>query len=153
PCTMNFVYFSPQNYAPAYPWKLRREHTPMARSWMPDAWGDDLETTIGDRTLGEYAQMLSDVAARWAEGIPAYQRALGPITAHCREAREELDVSLAFRAYFQSCANCYAFADAVAYGAPTETLLALIDDDRATCEEVLPILDRDARIGWHDDLD
>lgn len=151
PTTMDFVYWSPVNYAPAFPWKLQREKKVMARSWTNDTWGDNLEMAIKPFTLGEIGKLFGSISAEWLRGMPAYRTALGPLAGEVRHAREELDTAEACGLFFQSCGLCHAFADSVERNAPRSELVALIDDELATCARLIPILERDERIGWHDE--
>lgn len=151
PTTVGFVYFSAVNYAPAYPWKWKREKTKMARSWTNDPWGDHLEMGIEPFMLREIGDLFRMVSERWLRGIPAYRLALGPHTTENVRAREELDTAEACGLFFQSCGHCYEFADAVERNAPSSELTALIEEELATCEKLLPILERDERIGFHDE--
>ncbi|MBI4027676.1 MAG: hypothetical protein HY360_22000 [Verrucomicrobia bacterium] len=152
PTTMEHVYFSPVNYAPAYPWKLKRDRSPMARSWTNEPWGDHLEMAAGAFTLGEIAQLLGEVAAQWLKGIPVYRKALEPLAPRQKRAREELDTAEACGLFFESCAHCFGFADAVDRRQPVSELQAWIARELATCDRLLPFLRRDERIGWHDEI-
>lgn len=152
PSLMEFVYFSPINYSPAYPWKLRRERTRMARSWTSEPWGDLLEMACSTFSLGEIGQMMDEVASRWLAALPAYEVVLEPCAATHQRAREELSAARACGYFFRSCADCFLFADAVENGAPAEVLLDLIDREAETCRHALSILENDERIGWHDEV-
>jgi len=151
PTTVGFLYFSAVNYAPAYPWKLKREKIKMARSWTNDPWGDHLEMGLEPFTLGDIGKLFSILSTEWLRGIPAYRLALGPLLAENQHAGEELDTAEACGLFFQSCGHCYAFADAVDRKVPSAELTALIDNELKTCERLLPILERDERVGWHDE--
>jgi len=151
PTTMDFVYWSPVNYAPAFPWKLKREKTKMARSWTNDLWGDDLEMAIRPFTLGDIGKLFGNLSAEWLRGLPAYRLALGPLIAESTHAHEELNAAEACGLFFQSCGHCYAFAEAVERKASSKELIALIDVELSICQQLLPILESDERIGWHDE--
>lgn len=169
PSTIAFLYRAPTNYAPAYPWTVERAHTPMARSWTSEPWGDDLEQAATPFTLAEIATLLGDVATVWETGMVSYRRALASLAAPAAlvspvspvspalatepqvHARQELDVAEACGLFFRSCAGRYAFAAAVARQAPATELRAIIQEEVATCEAVLPLVRRDGRIGWQDD--
>jgi hypothetical protein len=151
PMETNFLYFSPVNYAPAYPWTLKRVGTRMARSWMPEPWGDKLEMSCDRLTLDDVAATLDLLANEWNAALPGYRDALATPASTNQHAREELNVAEACGLFFRSCADCYAFALAAQAGDRDKTL-RLIARERDTVHRLLPLMESDARLGWHDDL-
>lgn len=152
PLEVVFLYHSPMNYAPAYPWRLKRGRTRMARSWTPEPWGDYLEMSCGRLTMEDVALTLDRMAQAWREAMDIYEQALGPLAAASARAAEEIRIAQACGLFFRSCADCYAFAAAADAPRDEAVLLRLIDRELQTCEAVLPLLEADARLGWHDDL-
>lgn len=149
PTIMSFCYHSPVNYAPAFPWKLKREGTPMARSWTPEPWGDKIEQSLGRLTMDQAICLLEELATRWSRGIEPYRRALSGGNAH---AQQELSVAQACGIFYESCLGAYRFVHAVDTGQSKDTLVQLIHCEMDVCNQAIALLDGDNRLGWHDDF-
>ncbi len=152
PMETNFLYFSPMNYAPAFPWHFPRQMTPMARSWTPEPWGDRLEMSVTKLTLAQAATLLEEMALRWATALLSYQAALTPAARTNRHAEAELHTALACKLWFACCARAYRFVVASESGAGAPTLLELIDAEAVDCQAARQLIARDPRQGWHDDV-
>jgi len=148
PTTMAFCYYSPVNYAPAYPWKLQRDGTPMARSWTPEPWGDKLEQSLGSLTMAQVIRLLDELTLRWNRGIAPYRIALADGNAR---ARQKLSVAEACGVFYESCRGAYRFALAAEQGCSNVVLADLIRGEIALCARAIQLLKDDDRLGWHDD--
>jgi len=151
PSTMAFVYHGPINYAPAFPWRLKRQMTMTARSWTTDAWGDNLEYAAVPFTLAEIAKLLTLLSEEWDAGVALCEEALAPFAGDHPKVRAEWDTAAACGLFFRSCAHLHAFTDAVERQAPPDKLAALIHAEKALCERLVVIMERNPLIGWHGD--
>lgn len=150
PTTMPMCYSSPVNYAPAFEWKLKREHTRMARSWTPEPWGDHLEQSLKGMTLADVAALLERLDTIWQRGFEIYDAALRPVGSE--RAKQELNVAEACGLFYMSTAGVYRFTDFVEQGAGLDELAPLIEHEIAVCERAAELLDADDRLGYHDDF-
>lgn len=151
PTTMSMCYWGIMNYAPAYPWKLKREGLPMARTWEAEPWGDQLEMTCRPLSLAQVATLFDQITSRWAQGMTAYERVLNQRRDRLIRAEQEYNAAQMVLVFYRSTANAYAFADAVDRQAPLDTLLSLIDSELCNCSTAVSLLERDERLGIHDD--
>lgn len=151
PTTMPMCYWGIMNYAPAFPWKLKREGTPLARTWEAEPWGDKLEMTTSPFSLAQIAEIFRRISSLWAQGMLAYERALQPWRGRLVRAEQEYNAAEMVLVFYRSTGNAYAFADAVDQSAPRAILEELIDNELSNCGRAIPLLERDERIGFHDD--
>jgi hypothetical protein len=114
-----------------------------------DVRGDRLEQSFGEYTLAEIIRGLSRLFRGWQQGVTLLRRGLrGCETA---SAREELDNAATVYHVYRSAWNTYR-----AYRlrrrwteAKRDAFLRIARNELANLEQVLPILERDPRLGWH----
>ncbi len=150
PFDMSMLYWGPANYALAYPLTLAPlTGQPMGPSWMMHARGDDLSKSLGQFTLEEVIELYTALLTGWDRGVARLQEALAP----CRgeSARIELGVARMVGHCYRSARNAYRTyplrrdrpADAA------ERFRAIVDDETANLEQVLPLIEADPRLGYH----
>ena len=78
PFSTNFLYFSPMNYAVAYPLKCAYEDRPMEPSWiLRRPFGDRLEDCMGPFTLTQMQHSLARMEKYWRAGLDFYRSSIG----------------------------------------------------------------------------
>ncbi len=148
-----FLYFSPVNYALAYPLKLRFTGKPMGPTWIAHEHGDRLEDTAGDYTLAELVELLERLHSRWDRAAHRYGQALQSAADH-RRARREVGVTRVAGATFRSTWNIYRWylarrrRQAQRLSAADKAIVANeIENVRAA----LPYVEADDRLGFHEE--
>jgi hypothetical protein len=166
PFHIRFLYFSPLNDAPAHPLSLRYEGKPLGGSWVAHELGDRLEDCLGPFTLAEVADAFEALDARWRAALAPYRAALAqPPPAATPEQRlhmqEELATAEMLAVQFRSTRNLFRFHQEratlmAAHGLTppcelprTPALAALMAEEIRNCESALPWVDRDPRLGYH----
>ena len=157
--SLPFLYFSPVNYALAYPWPQRPGTVKMGRSWANDPWGDDLLTCIQPFTIDEIIELLSTMAETWRKATETYRQALAgclgeqgamPDAAedsnHEVHALEELMSAEYCGLCFASACDLFRWYRGVLAGKPD---MALIEPELARCRQVLPLLEAWPDLGFH----
>ncbi|MHC4884111.1 MAG: alpha-amylase family protein [Planctomycetota bacterium] len=145
-----FLYAGPVNYSLT----LIPEPAPLAggspgRSWMDDPRGDDLSPTLEEFSLEEVITGLDALSREWSEGLTLLREGLAPCShAH---AREELDNATVCGAAFSSCVNTYRIYELRLTWSQEkrDDYLQIIKAEQTTLEAILPILQRDSRLGFH----
>ncbi|MBL8994340.1 MAG: hypothetical protein JNM63_13440, partial [Spirochaetia bacterium] len=69
PFSIPFLYFSPINYAPAFPLDFPEPEKPMAGSWVKAEWGFRLTDSFGDYKANEIIACLKKVSEFWERGV------------------------------------------------------------------------------------
>ncbi len=150
PFDMSMLYYGPANYALAYPLTLNPlTGKSMGWSWMMHERGDDLSASLGQFTLDEAIDAFAAVAAGWAAGAAALEKALA--TCPAPRARLELGVAKVAGACFRSAANVYRTyrlrkdrpADA------ERQFAAIAADEIENLAAALPWIAADDRLGFH----
>lgn len=166
PFHIRFLYFSPVNDAPAHPLSLRYEGKALGGSWMPHELGDRLEDCLGPFTLAEVADSFEALDEAWRKALEPYRRALatppaGASAGQRLHAAEELACAEMLGVQFRSTRNLFRFHQeraavmaAIGLKAPCDLprspkLLGLMADEIRNAESALPWVDRDRRLGYH----
>jgi hypothetical protein len=152
PFSNPFIYRGPVNHAlvrPIEPGPL--DGKPIGRSWEAvEPRGDDLSNSIdAPYTLEEIVTGLGKLWRTWTDGVETFERSVADcdVTA----ATEETNSVRAAGHCFHSAWNLYR-----AYRlrrdwdeAKRSDLLAIARDEREHLREVLPVVERDDRLGFH----
>ena len=150
PFTIPFLYYGPANFAfilPLQPGPLTGRK--VGRSWLLDQRGDDMADAVVDYSIDEIAAGFEAMAKRWSEGLAELRAALHP----CQDgrAREELDTAAVCGHAFRSTAN---FSKVYRLRRQWSDLMLpeyreIVRDELGNLREVLPVLRRDPRFGYH----
>jgi len=147
---MNIIYYGPANYALAYPLTLSPlTGKPMGESWWMRERGDDLQGSLDTFTLEEIIAMLSTLVAEWERGVAVLTEALATNTHP--HAAEELGVAKTVGYCYRSTKNVYRTYQ-LRLERPTDMaarFLPILDDEIATLEAALPLVEADPRLGFH----
>jgi hypothetical protein len=166
PFSIQLLYFSPLNDAPAHPLSFHYTGTPLGGSWVPHEFGDRLGDCLGKFTMGEVADAFTGLACGWQEGLAWYEQALrhfapGASPAQRQHAMEELHCAQMIGLQFRSAANLFRFhaerqrlmaeRDLVApCDLPrTEALTSLLRAEILNAHAALPLVEADPRLGFH----
>lgn len=160
PFSIKMLYFSPMNYAVAYPLKLDYEDRPMGPSWIfHEPWGDRLEDCSDPFTAEQVCRCFDKMEQLWRLGLELYTRALDD--AGNKHQVEELSCARMIGCHLSAMRNICDFHAArrgkmrdLALSGPCrlpgdEDLLALIRKQRETCKAALELARNDPRLGYH----
>lgn len=170
PFAIPILYYGPHNDAPARRLSLHYAGTPCGRSFMDDPPGDDLHRAITDAdfTPAEIVAGFTCLCEGWEAGLRDYAAALAPqpagLTAEqARHRREELGCAQMIAIQLRSTLHAYRFYFEqqrllAASGLtppctlpPAPALLAIMAAEIANVEGALPLVEADARLGFHQD--
>ena len=160
PFSIKMLYFSPMNYAVAYPLKLDYEDQPMGPAWIfHEPWGDRLEDCYGPFTIKQICQCFATMEKLWDQGLELYDSALSA-TQNGR-ALEELSCAKMIGCHLAAMRNIFEFhqhrrAKMKELGlegpcplpADRETTAA-IQRQKQICQRALNLLRLDGRFGYH----
>jgi len=95
PFSIKFLYFSPTNYAVAYPLKCEYEDRPMGPTWIVHhPFGDRINDCLGEFSLDKVIDAFTVMSEFWTTGLNDYNKALslaeGGATEQMRHRSEEL---------------------------------------------------------------
>jgi hypothetical protein len=111
--------------------------------------GDDMGNALGEYSPEEIIDGLDHVSALWHKGLALFLEALrGGTDSH---AREESDTAMVCGHSFRSAANfsrIYRLRRQWSDGMH-EAYRKIVRDELANLQAVLPVLERDARFGYH----
>ena len=145
-----FLYWSPMNYAVAYPLKQQFEGKPMGPSWLGHKWGDRIEDTFGDFSLTEIVKLLQSLQKHWLNAVGLYESAL---SGSAETATHNEIASAKFAGCcFRSCWNIYRWYQIhknSRQSAFTTREVSIIKDELENIEPVLSCLNTDPRLGFH----
>ena len=150
PFSTTFLYAGPANFSfilPTSPGPLTGK--PIGRSWLLDERGDDMSAALGGNTLDEVIAGFEQLTALWDEGLQLLRQALG--SCQDQHAKEEVDTAAVCSHAFQSTTSfckIYRLRKAWEAGMLPE-YQQIIRDELANLQAVLPILQQDARFGYH----
>ncbi len=150
PFSIPFLYSSPINYTLAYPLKARPlTGRPMGRSWQMDKRGDDLQPSLAPYSLEEVIRGLGEQARKWKQGVKLLEKGLK--SSHSAAARSELDNAWVCYHIFRSVWNAYrVYKLRLNWSDKKEAAFKRIaTNELANLEQVLPIVKRDKRFGYH----
>ena len=121
----------------------------MGRSWIMDERGDDLAPSFGPFAPEELIRLLDTVAREWREAADV----LGKALASCADPRapRELGVARVAGLCFRSAVNVYR-TYLLRRDRPAdmrERFREIVADEVAVLEEALPLVEADARLGFH----
>ncbi len=166
PFSIQLLYFSPLNDAPAHPLSFHYTGTPLGGSWVPHEFGDRLEDCLGPFTMGEVADAFADLGRGWQEGLAGYEQALGHLVlgaspAQRHHAAEELRCAQMIGLQFRSAANLFRFHQERQRLMADRGLVAPCDlprtgaledrmrDEILNAQAALPLVEADPRLGFH----
>ena len=165
PFSMQFLYLSPLNEAPAYPLRQRYDDLVMGGSWVAHEYGDRLEDCL---TPGFTAQTTADafaaLADAWDEGLaligPAFNAAHGDATQR-RHRQEEWSCARMISLQMRSTAHVFAFhawrqrrIESLGLNTPSKVPLdhagaSIMESELLLCEQARDLCQADARLGLH----
>jgi hypothetical protein len=168
PFSIPMLYNGPHNDAPARRLSLRFEGKPAGRSWMPDEAGDDFTGVLQDFDIDDVVAGYSQMRDEWLAALPAYEAALENkdpdlTPEQQRHRREELSTARMLGVQIASITNVFRFARERGrimkdrgLVAPCDlprdpALLTIMRDEIANAARALPLVEADARLGFHDD--
>jgi len=150
PFSIPFLYSGPTNFS----FILPLQHgpligKPLGPSHLLYERGDDMGNALVDFSIEEVIDGFERLAELWADGLQTFRKALQP----CQDAhaREELDTAAVCWHSFRSTANfCKVYRLRRHWAAAMlPEYQAIIGDELKNLLDVLPILRRDARFGYH----
>ena len=160
PFTIKMLYFSPMNYAVAYPLRLSYKDRPMGPAWIPHSpWGDRLEDCLGPFTIEQVCQCFEKMAGLWNRGLELYASALGDMKN--RHQAEELSCAKLIGCHLAAMRNIFDFHEwrrgkmrESGLRAPCRLLadeqaLELIRRHIRACRAALRLSRLDSRLGYH----
>ncbi len=151
PFSIPFLYSNPINYTLAYPIKPGPpDDIPCGRSWLMDkVRGDSLEKSLEGYTLDEVIKGFDMIRKKWKSGLDSLEKALGNSQSDHKD--EELFTARTIYHIFRSIWNTYR-----AYKLRKdwndlcmEEFIKIANDEIQNIEEVLPVLRKDGRQGFH----
>jgi hypothetical protein len=150
PFDQDLTYFWPGNYGPAYPLTpAPLQDTFMGWCCIMQERGDDLTKSAVQFTIPEIIELLTTLVAEWEKGTRLFEEALdGNTHPH---AITELGVAKAIGHIFRSTLNIYkTYVLRRDRPEDMESLYrAILDDEIANLEVLLPLTAADSRLGFH----
>jgi len=160
PFSIKMLYFSPMNYAVAYPLRLSYEDRPMGPAWIPHSpWGDRLEDCAEPFTIPQVRRCFERMEVLWNRGLELYASALGDT--NNRRQVEELSCAKMIGCHLEAMRNIFDFHQwrrgkmresslrAPCRLAADERALELIRRHMRTCRAALELSRLDSRLGYH----
>ena len=147
PQMQDLFYAGPINAAPAYPWMIDQPATPMRPTWFPpQPYGNEIREALGPLTLEEMIECFDKLLIKWREALNFYADGLNG----CREHAARLEAGVAKMVGHQlaSARNFMAFRREVLLG-QFLGLSQLCEQEIAELKQILPLLDEDPRLGFH----
>jgi len=146
-----FVYYSPINYALSYLLKSEFSGEPMGFSCEPPAGGDHLEDSFGSFTLEQVVDLLKRLSSEWFKACDLYKEGLWSAK-NTQNKEKEFGVALTAGCCFRSTYNIYRWylqRKENSIKMLTAGELQIITDEIANLERVLPCVEADKRLGYH----
>lgn len=147
PMVTDFLYFSPMNYALAYPLKTHFQGQPMGPDWLKHEWGDCLDNTLGAFTLEEVTAMLGKLSRVWSNALSHYESALKRCLG--QRARKELCVARVIGHSFESTYNIYSWYLCRDDKNAEKLRLNIASRELENVSKALPLVAKDPRLGYH----
>ncbi len=167
PLSNRLLYFSPMNYAPAYPLTADYRDEPMGWSWIDhQPWGDRVDSFLGPFSLSQVLTMFERLAEEWRLGLTAYRGALR--TQHerndertARHCFEELSCAEMIALHARGMANILRFArwrrtamqkqnlSGPCRIAPDPEAKQIMAAQLQVMEEARVLVEDDPRLGYH----
>lgn len=165
PFSIPMLYWSPVNYAPAYPLVSHYAGRPIGPSWIEHTWGEDPQKCLSPYTLDEVVRAFGRVAETWDDGLARYRKALadtsGADDEQARHRRRELDCAEAIGCHLESTVLFFEFhrhrLEAMAQHDLTppcdvplsDEMVGIIHRQRDLAARALELVERDDRLGYH----
>ena len=152
PFDNSLLYRGPLNYALAYkqePGPVRG--TPMNESWLDRPRGDDLSPSCAACGEEVVTERFAEMARIFGEGLRYYRRGLARVAEPVREP--ELCNAGVIPLMFASMANIFAIHQLKKNWSPGKmrSFKRLLRAERKICAKALPLVQRDARLGYNVD--
>ena len=151
PFSVPFMYNGPINYTLAFPVTPGQANSIWCgRSWQMDKRGDRLDASYGSAfSEGEVIRGMKQVADEWKRGARLLDSALE--ACHSDHATEERNNAWVCYHVFRSTWNTYRIYRLRRKWTESKhpAYLRIIKNELANLQQVLPILERDQRFGWH----
>lgn len=161
PFSIPFLYYSPINYATAYPFDLSARTVPEIPSWLPLpkdsgghlAVGDNVKTWIEPFTAGFVARVLKKLLTEWGKGIEALEKGAKKHQADARY-RKETDMAVHISLSIRSTINIiefYGLLKKYRKNAPgaKNSKKKLLEDELAIAEKDRGIIEKNPDFGYH----
>jgi len=160
PFSIPFLYYSPINYATAYPFDLSAKEIGSIPSWLPlprdgrghIAAGDSTGAWIAPFTAGFVTKVLKKLLMEWEKGVAVLEEGAG----QWRAARyqKETDMAVHISLLIMSTMNIIRFYDLLKkYRAKTagtgRLLKELLEDELSISERDREIMGRNRDFGYH----
>ncbi len=146
----NFLYYSPVNYALAYPLKTEFSGKLMGPSWLSHTWGDNLDNTLGVFTLAETITLLESLSKRWLAAANAYETSLSSCNTPASE--QEIAVAKVSGCCFRSCWNIYRWYQ-LRKDKPSSEFsdqdAMIMEDELENIKTAMVYVQQDSRFGFH----
>jgi len=162
PGSIPVQYHGPVSRGPAFPFVLERINQTFPRSWLLDCDvdGDDMSNWLSPFTAEHVLTCFHSLCGRWREGVRAMLDALplaqgGDAEALAREAGAARVCGCQFRSaanvvdFLLTRDQWYEAEDAEAKETLRGRLVEILRDEERNCEEALPLVDADSRLGFH----
>ena len=149
----HLLYFTPINYALAYPLKRRFDGRALGPSWRRHEFGDRLEDRTQPYTFSQLVKLLEQLSAAWTRAVDDYEEALAGANRIDR-ARKELGVARAVAGSYRSLYNVYRWYQAIKLWTEDPTSpanRAILTDELENLRQVLPWVKADPRLGFHEE--
>jgi hypothetical protein len=143
-----FLYWSPINYALAYPLKDEFENKPMGPSWEGHKWGDRLEDTLGIYSMSEMVKLLCKLSCSWQKVQGKYQAALKDCD-NSERSQKELAAAGVAGCIFRSTYNIYLWYHLKKNKCGQAGEEAVIADEIENLQNALSYIGDDERFGYH----
>jgi hypothetical protein len=160
PFSIPFLYYSPVNYATAYPLTLNAKAVPRIPSWKLNkngngqlATGDNLKEWIAPFTADFAMKALKKLLAEWEKGIHILEEGAGKNSYNPRY-KKELDMAVHISLLFRSTINIIQFYGLLkkhrkkAPGARTD-MYRLLQDELQIAELDRKIIRKNPDFGYH----
>jgi len=152
PFDNQFLYRGPMNYALAYkqePGPVKG--TPTNQSWLDRPRGDDLSAACGAYSEEVIIERFEEMARMFRRGIPYYRQGLAGVDESVRDP--ELCVAMIIPLMFDSVANVFKIHVLKKEWdqSKMQAFKSILRAERRVCEQALPIVRRDGRLGYNVD--
>ncbi len=147
PFSVDFLYFSPINYALAYPLKTHFEGRPMGPNWLRHDWGDSLENTLGPFTVDELVRTLKRLSNAWQKALALYEEGLKRYSG--QRARKELSSARMAGHSFESAYNIYCWYSCRSARNADELRTRIASRELENIKKALALVEKDPRLGYH----
>lgn len=143
PFCHSFLYFSPVNYAVAYPLDFPDPDKPMAKSWMKEDWGYRLSDCYGPYQLNELVKLLENLERHWEYGVRGLRKSF--------DLSDERQSAVLHNALgiWHSYRSTYHIFKAWKHRNQTKTLASIYRDEAVHLHELVRYFDKIPHFGFH----